>query len=1036
MNSNSTVAEVALRREKSGLGNMIKALAWEECRVAGIIAGWCVIVGVLCLAFTWTQLGDAAWNHNREIVLLFVAGAPMLTALLLILSTDYSGHLVGGFSERILHLPVPVSAAVAVALAARTAFVFIAAFVFTAVCNGLFHEGPGFGAVLGIATFYLVAQTLDWLRKPVAGLSSLLLLVVIFAALYALGQSKAVADQMQQATGYPLAVALGLALVPSYALGVAAVHAARVGKRIGIPEIWEWPRYLSTPLPGRSKPFATVLSAQVWFDLRRTWWVLPGVMALGCVTGMVMGFVLGKAPVELSNWIRLMVSAGVLVFVILGAIMHGGLSSLIRRTAKPLPQFLYPLTSAQFAFARIVTSAVILVPMIVAALILHFAVAGEYFLRNIIPDALAIGATSYREVLWVLISRGLLVGLIAWPLMNGANRVIVSLFTAEVFLAMGLYSGPLDWEHVRILLPVVAIAVAVGVYARAWLTGVVSVRSVLVAAGVWALATWVLYHAVHTTMPLSGSLNAWYAESLITCLGWAAFIPLPFAAVALDVRRRRHSAAAPQDPSQHVNVRATLFTGSSRTIAHVAITFVVLTFVWLGWPMRPAYESYWRAQGYPVTLEELDAWYESVPDEMNLALAYLEAYGKTEALAEDFWSRHRSQFAAANPDADVIDHVLVVGNGEYIRGTPLDPQTWNETQTYWHEVTSQVAPKLKRLAADTSMGSRYPVDLRNGFSADLPHLAKMRALARELYVDSLHWTLAGEPQEAVDSIAATIRLANSVSEEPLLISQLVRLAVLQFGDGATQVIMNQSVLAEDALVRFDRILANAIPAAEDEMMLDRSMVGEATIALNYLASPDLLAGISPDDWGGHGSLSKSTVLFWQLAGPADGERMTMLRYYHQALTATENRLSGYTTRRSIDEDWYGKDTALFTPLAAITFGSLSATYISEWRVRTQFDIARTAIAVERYRLANGQLPETLQQLVPAYLPEVSMDYFANFEAPLGYRQLGNESYVVYSIGMDLEDDQGVEMDDWWSEGDITFTVAPLSVRTGPQVAAE
>jgi hypothetical protein len=1015
---------------------MIKALAWEECRVGGAIAGWCVIVGVLCLVWCWFQLGGAAWHHNREIVLLFVAGAPMLTALLLILSTDYSGHLVGGFSERILHLPVPVSAAVGVALAARTVFVFIAALIFTAVCNGLFHDGPGFGVVPGIAAFYLVAQILDWLRKPVAGLSSLLLLLVFFAGLYALGQSKAVADQMQYATAYPLvlAIVLGAALVPSYALGVVAVHAARVGRRIGIPELWELPRYLASPLPGRSKPFATPLAAQVWFDLRRTWWILPGVVALGCVTGIVMGFVLGKAPVEFSEWISLTVSVGVLFFIILGATVHGGLSSLIRRRAKPLPHFLHPLTSAQFAFARIVTSAAILVPMIAMALVLHFALAGENFLDNVIPEALAIGATSYREVLWVLISRGLLVGLIAWPLMNGANRVIAGLYAVEFVLAIGLYSGPLDWERARILLPVVAIVVAVGVYTRAWRTGVVSVRSVLVAAGVWALTAWVLFRAVRTATPLSGSLNVWYAESLITCLGWATLIPLPFAAVALDVRRRRHSAAAPQDPSQHVATDATLLTGVPRTAARVALTLVIVLFIWLGWPMRPAYESYWRAHGYPVTLEELDAWYLAVSDDQNRALVYMEVADRTNALAEPFWSELKRQIATENSLAIVENRVLIVGDGESERGRPLEAPVWNLTEQYWQAVTSNVAPELKRLAVDTSMGSRYPIDLRAGFGVDLPHLAKMRALARELSVDSLHWTLAGEPQEAVDSIAATIPLANSVAEEPLLISQLVRIAVLGIANGATERVMNRSVLAEDTLLSLDRTLVNAIPPAEHEMMFDRSLVGEATIALSYLAS-DLLAGLAPDDLGSRDSLSKSTVLFWQLAGPAEGERMAMVQYYDRLFKVSKNPRKHYGAWRDVGRDWFREDTALFSPLAAILMPGIAGSYDSEWRIRTQFDMARAAIAVERYRLANGRLPDTLQQLVPAYLPEVPMDYFANFEAPLGYRHLGEESYVVYSIGQDMEDDQGVEMDDWFTEGDITFTVAPLNVRTGPQVAA-
>lgn len=80
------------------------------------------------------------------------------------------------------------------------------------------------------------------------------------------------------------------------------------------------------------------------------------------------------------------------------------------------------------------------------------------------------------------------------------------------------------------------------------------------------------------------------------------------------------------------------------------------------------------------------------------------------------------------------------------------------------------------------------------------------------------------------------------------------------------------------------------------------------------------------------------------------------------------------------------------------------------RTRVQTDVltidrcARLAIAVERFRRDHaGTLPESLAQLVPAYLPDLPLDP-AN-DAPLHYRAQA-DAYTVYGVGRDQQDDGG------------------------------
>lgn len=65
-----------------------------------------------------------------------------------------------------------------------------------------------------------------------------------------------------------------------------------------------------------------------------------------------------------------------------------------------------------------------------------------------------------------------------------------------------------------------------------------------------------------------------------------------------------------------------------------------------------------------------------------------------------------------------------------------------------------------------------------------------------------------------------------------------------------------------------------------------------------------------------------------------------------------------------------------------------------------------AIAVRRYRLANGAPPPTLLALVPAWLARVPADPTRADGAPLGYRASGDGSFVVWSAGIDGRDDGG------------------------------
>jgi hypothetical protein len=78
------------------------------------------------------------------------------------------------------------------------------------------------------------------------------------------------------------------------------------------------------------------------------------------------------------------------------------------------------------------------------------------------------------------------------------------------------------------------------------------------------------------------------------------------------------------------------------------------------------------------------------------------------------------------------------------------------------------------------------------------------------------------------------------------------------------------------------------------------------------------------------------------------------------------------------------------------------------------------LACRAYEEATGHLPETLEELVPDYLPAIPRDPFDG--QPFRYSA---ERRLVYSVGENLADDGGTNDDRlgrWWNAKDLVFNL--------------
>jgi hypothetical protein len=134
------------------------------------------------------------------------------------------------------------------------------------------------------------------------------------------------------------------------------------------------------------------------------------------------------------------------------------------------------------------------------------------------------------------------------------------------------------------------------------------------------------------------------------------------------------------------------------------------------------------------------------------------------------------------------------------------------------------------------------------------------------------------------------------------------------------------------------------------------------------------------------------------------------------MNATEAALGVYRSLRSDPRDFA---TTMSTLKSALPESNLESTHskhsINTPRVasallsctlcaETKRQLAITAIAIKRYQLAHGRLPDSLADLVPAFLSKPILDPMDG--KPLRYRPNPDGTFQLYSVGFDGRDNGG------------------------------
>jgi hypothetical protein len=405
-----------------------------------------------------------------------------------------------------------------------------------------------------------------------------------------------------------------------------------------------------------------------------------------------------------------------------------------------------------------------------------------------------------------------------------------------------------------------------------------------------------------------------------------------------------------------------------------------------------------KNEGYPVTLEDLERLYSLPAGAQNAADVYLAAFSTYKE-----WDR------------DAMRGVPIAGRASMpARTEPLDAPTIQAANKFISDNEKTLSLLHKAASIEHC---RYPNDLKKvsnpiryrrfdmGNDAQLAvNLLRLEALIASENKDF---------DKFLASISACLALARSFNG-PLMIHRETHNTVLWRTYGSIEQAINRTTLTEEQLLK----LSALVRESNNDEGFRKALLTELCLELHKFIAP--LAEVSERIGEQENSLMRKLIIS-RILGLNSRNALDCIDLIQKSVDALElpdpDRLKAFeAVRESVPKN---NKQGRYIVMEVMT---LEMELDRQARAR----VTLTALAVERYRLAEGHLPQSLDNLVPVYMETVPEDPFDGQN--LRYRRL-KTGFVVYSVNDDLSDNGGVKLNPnkldphgklmpW----DITFTV--------------
>jgi len=366
------------------------------------------------------------------------------------------------------------------------------------------------------------------------------------------------------------------------------------------------------------------------------------------------------------------------------------------------------------------------------------------------------------------------------------------------------------------------------------------------------------------------------------------------------------------------------------------------------------------------------------------------------------------------------------------------PDVRGDKTNTWEEVQAAAADERELIELLETIIDRptldFHLDYGVGFTLLLPHLAPLKHFAQRLSSTSICDLQRGDAESASVKIRATLAIAKGMENERLIISQLVRIAIVNIAVTATWEFLQSPKVTDEQLAALQRewTAAEFLGGGENALLMLRALC-EAAAARMRQSSEEFRqqatmysrrSSPGPSGWfdqAANLAVLKTKESVWRFAW-SDPDELKMLRgqqiildafrlartgqAFQTALRQQETGLAALGVRvQSSDPErgLFGIDENVSSMMSQ-SLVSIGRFPYRIFRIEAARQIVIGAIALKRYQLRHGSFPARLSDMVPEFVAAVPDDPMDG--KPLRYRLNLGGTYVLYSVGEDGKDDGG------------------------------
>ena len=434
-----------------------------------------------------------------------------------------------------------------------------------------------------------------------------------------------------------------------------------------------------------------------------------------------------------------------------------------------------------------------------------------------------------------------------------------------------------------------------------------------------------------------------------------------------------------------------------------------------------AYIAELKARGEPMDLAQVIP--PPVPPEQNSAAIFL----KATSLLDTNWN-----VLGSNPPPAM--RMVMLGKAMICYQQP-DIRGYDATNP-WEDIEAALAKENEGLNLLYQIADHPTLDFNLNYhdgidKIQMSYLSSLKRAAQRLSAATVCDLHHGDVASAVKNVRTMLALANGMSHDRLIISELVRIAIAQITLSVNWEILQSPNLTDEQLTELQHDWANLdfVRGEENALAMERAAAeitlkkwrGSHSELQNYF---DLLESVTDQkqkDTAFDKLKIKTDIFRWRYWWSYPDE-LRYLKGYQVFLETTRSAEAKYSllTAQREQEDKLRKifigtndeDTVWFSNpkeadmhfILSGSVRSLSAFFRKVMRAETAKQISITAIALNRYQLKHGNYPPNLGSLVPEFISSIPRDPVDG--QPLRYRPKADGTFLLYSVGENGKDDSG------------------------------